>query len=100
MHRDVGLCRQLSALQGAFNSITLIAVAITAVVLVALATSTVSGLPTVILAETHSPRLTVVFKNQIYPSISELEARTSRALRKGEASGYHSRSFDRQGQWI
>jgi hypothetical protein len=52
------------------------------------------------LAEKPPSRLTLVYKNQLRPSIIELQARDPQAPHKGEASSHDSRIFNHQGQWI
>jgi hypothetical protein len=85
-------------LQRAFNCTALYTCAFTAAVLVALATSSATGLSDVNLVETHLSRLTVVHKNQLRPSIGEIEANAPQ--RAGEAIGPDGVTFKRQGQWI
>ena len=48
----------------------------------------------------HLARLTVVYKNELHPTISELEARAPQGGHKGKASSDDSIRFKRQGQWI
>jgi hypothetical protein len=101
MQRNAGSCTsELRFLQRVFNCTALFAGAITAAVLIAVATSSIPGLRAINLTETHLSRLTVVYKNQLRPSMSELEARAPQAVHKGKASGHDWGVFRRQGQWI
>jgi hypothetical protein len=100
MLRNAGYCtpRQLQVLQGAFRCTALLASALAAAVLVVSATGTSIGLPA--MKPAHLSRLTVVYKNEPDPSISELQARAPKGGDKGEVSSDESISFERQGQWI
>ena len=85
-------------LQSIFNRTALIAISISAAALVALAMIS-NGLETQKLAEAKSPRVTVIDKNQMHPSIGEIEARTQTA-HKGEANSDRGLALKRQEQWI
>jgi hypothetical protein len=86
--------------QRVFHCTVPIAGAIAAAVFVALVTITAIRVPAINHAETHLSRLTIVYKNQLHPSIIELEAREPQAAHKGETSSHESGSFKRQDQWI
>jgi hypothetical protein len=100
MQRNAGYCtpRQLNVLHRALHGRALLAGALTAAVLVALATGTAIGLPG--MKPAHLARLTVVYKNELHPTISELEARAPQGGHKGKASSDDSIRFKRQDQWI
>ena len=67
-----------------------------AIALVALVTISIIEIQAIDLVETQSARLTIVQKNRLYPSISELEARAA----KGEVSSDDSLRSKRLGQGI
>jgi hypothetical protein len=100
MQRNAGYYtpRQLHVLQRAFHCTALLATALAAAVLVALAASTAIGLSA--MKSAHLARLTVVYKNELHPSISELQARALKGSDKGEVSSDERIEFKRQGQWI
>jgi hypothetical protein len=50
--------------------------------------------------ETGSSRVTVIYKNQMHPSIGELEARAAEKYDSGQANGDREIVFQRRGQWI
>jgi hypothetical protein len=85
-------------LQSIFNRTALIALFISAVALVSLAMIS-NGLEPQDLAKVKSPRVTVIDKNQMHPSIGEIEARTQ-TEHKGEANSDKSLAVKRQDQWI
>jgi len=100
MPRGAGSCspRQLHMLQSIFNRTALIAISISAAALVALAMIS-NGMETQDLAEAKSTRVTVIYKNQMHPSIGEIEARTQ-TEHKGEANSDKGLAVKRQDQWI
>ena len=59
-----------------------------------------NGLKTQDLAKVKSPRVTVIDKNQMHPSIGEIEARAVQTEHNGEANSDMDFVIQRQGQWI
>jgi hypothetical protein len=50
--------------------------------------------------ETGALRVTVIYKNQVHPSIGELEAGAAEEHESGQANSDRELRFQRRGQWI
>jgi hypothetical protein len=100
MRQDAGSCNpeQLYMVQQTFDCTALIVISITSVVLIALAiVGDGLGAPNV---TADLSLVTVISKNQLRPTIAELETHAAQAGSKGEANGDEGLVMQRQGQWI
>jgi hypothetical protein len=98
MPKGAGSCSP-QELHMLLNRTALIAISISAAAIVALAMIS-HGLETQDLAEAKSSRVTVINKNQMHPSIDEIEARAVQTEHKGEANSDKGFALKRQDQWI
>jgi hypothetical protein len=111
MQRDAGSCtsEQLHVFQKTFDrpakltgpgnsTLLALAISLTAASLVTLAFMG-NGLKAPV-GEESSPRVTVIYKNQVHPSVGELEARAAETDLSGEANSVIDFVIQRQGQWI
>ena len=78
----------------AVGAIALTAAALCAVVLVG------PGVVAVGVAQANSAPVTVIYKNQLHPSIGELAARAPQTEHKGVANTDKDLVFERRDQWI
>jgi hypothetical protein len=101
MRRDAGWCspNELRTLQKAFNCTALVAISITIALLLVVA-MVGNGLRTMSVVEADSSKVTVIYKNQLYPRIGELKARSAQTATKGEANSDEVVVPGQQGQWI
>jgi hypothetical protein len=112
MQRDAGSCSPkqlrmfqktsdpLARLTGLGNSTHhALAISLTAATLVTLAFIG-SGLKAPVGEEIGSSRVTVIYKNQVHPSVGELEARAAETDLSGQANSDTDFGIQRQAQWI
>jgi hypothetical protein len=111
MQRDAGSCTpeqlhlsqktfdRLAKLTGLGNStLYALAISLTAATFVTLAFMGI-GLKASV-GEESSSRVTVVYKNQVHPSVGELEARAAETNLSGEANSDMDFVIQRQSQWM
>jgi hypothetical protein len=76
-----------------------LAILLTGVAMIAVAT-VCDGLNAPVGKERGSPRVTIIYKNQVQPSIGELEAGADEKYNSGQANSDRELRFQRRGQWI
>ena len=59
-----------------------------------------NGLNAPVGEETGSSRVTVIYKNQVHPSVGELEAGAAEKYDSGQANSDKEIAYQRRGQWI
>lgn len=96
MQRDPGSCdpHQLHMLQQALNCLALNIVSLTAAALFVL------GVIGTNVAQADSSLVTILYKNQMNPSIGELAARAVHRALQGEANMVECVGSERTDQWI
>ena len=101
MQRCAGSCspQELHMLQKALDCLALSTLSLTAAVLCAVVLVG-PGVKAGDVAQANSSLVTVIYKNQLYPSIGELAARAVQPEHKGEANSNERVVSERRDQWI
>jgi hypothetical protein len=101
MQRCAGSCspQELRMLQKALDCLALSTISLTVAALCAVVLVG-PGVKAVDVGQADSSQITVIYKNQLYPSIGELTARATLTEHKGQANSDEGLVFERLDQWI